>query len=224
MPYAARAVPWLRIAVHGVLVVALMEVVQRWPWQTWPLQGCAVALLAAGAASCFDEPAAVLVDALPRPLWWRTTARAAGVLLLLGAWSVAVLRSWDDLFAHPWHVAWQGVAACLAGAAWAAWRRSGGDPDPGVRLGLVVVPLVTAWALVRPFSQQLPVFPYADGSGDFGDWGASLAGWVALGGVAVVALVAALGDARWWWPRTTGRTSGRGVALTMGRHRVRSVD
>jgi hypothetical protein len=58
----------------------------------------------------------------------------------------------------------------------------------------------------------LPVFPYADGSGDFGDWGRSLAGWLALGGVAVVMLTAALADARWWRP------------LSMGPHRARSVD
>ncbi len=205
--YAVRAVPWVRVAVHAVLVVALMEVVQRWTWQTWPLQGAAVALLAAGAACCFDEPAAVVVDALPRHLRWRTAARASGVILLLCAWAVALARSWDSLFDHPWHVAWQGVAAILAGAAWAAWRRADGDPDPGARMALAVVPLVTAWALVRPFAELVPVFPYADGSGDFGDWGTSLTGWVLLGGLAVLVLTAALADARWWWPRRARRTS-----------------
>jgi hypothetical protein len=196
--YAARAVPWGLIGVAAGLVVVLMEVVRRWPWQTWPLEGTAVGLLAGATAWCFDEASAAVVDAAPRSLRWRTLARLGGPAVLLAAWSVAVYAARDSLFDHPWHVALQGYAAALAVIGWCAWRRSGGDPNPGNRLALVVVPLATAWALVRPASEWVPVFPYADGTGEFGDWDASRAGWSALAAGAVVLLAAALADARWW--------------------------
>ena len=83
--YAGRAVPWTRVAVAATLIVVLMDVVRRWPWNMWLLEGTAVGLLAAAAGWCFDEPAAAVVDPAPRGLAWRTAARVAGVLVLLGA-------------------------------------------------------------------------------------------------------------------------------------------
>jgi hypothetical protein len=83
----------------------------------------------------------------------------------------------------------------------AARRRASGEPTPGLAVAIGVVPLATAWALVRPFSEALPVFPYADGSGEFGDWGTSALLWQAVAACAVVLLGAALADARWWRPR-----------------------
>jgi hypothetical protein len=195
--YAARGVPWSRVALAACLVLVLMDVVRRWPWTMWPLEGTAVGLLAGAAAWCFDEPAASVVDSAPRSLLWRTAARASGAVVLLAAWTVAVLLARDSLFGHPWEVAFQGVAAVLAAVAYTCWRRAGGDPNPGLQAALTVVPVATAWALIRPFSQALPVFPYADGSTDFGDWGVSLAGWAVVAGAAVVLLIAALADARW---------------------------
>ena len=198
--YAVHAVPWLRIGVAAVLVVTLMELVGRWPWQTWPLEGTAVGLLAGATAWCFDEPAAAVVDPAPRSLAWRTLARGSGVLVLAIAWAVSVGRAWDGLFGHPWVVALHGGAAMVAGAAWATWRRAVGVASPGMSLAVSVVPLLTGWALVRPFDKQLPVFPYApDGSGD---WSASLAGWACLGVAAGVLLLAALADAPWWTVRS----------------------
>jgi hypothetical protein len=196
--YAVHAVPWGLVGVAAVLVLTLMEFVGRWPWQTWALEGAAVGLLAGAAAWCFDEPAAAVVDPAPRSLAWRTLARGSGVLVLATVWAVAVGRAWDSLFGHPWVVALHGVAALVAGAAWATWRRAVGAASPGMSLAISVVPLLTAWALVRPFGEHLPVFPYSPE----GDWGASLAGWAVLCVAAVVLLLAALADAPWWTVRS----------------------
>lgn len=200
--YATRAVPWARLAVASLLVLTLMEVVRRWPWRMWPLEGSAVGLLAVAAAWCFDERAATVVDTAPRSLAWRTGARGAPVLCLLAVWLVAVHRTRESVFGHPGDVAWQGVAAMLAASGYACWRRATGNPEPGLTLAAVVVPLSTCWALIRPLPELLPVFPYADGSGVFGDWGVSRALWSALAGVAVVVLAAALCEARWWQRRS----------------------
>jgi len=145
-----------------------------------------------------------VVDPAPRGLRWRTAARASGALLLIGVWALAVERSWDSLFGHPWAVMAQGVCATLAGAAWATWRRSGGEPSPGLLLAAAVVPFATAWALVRPFDEQLPVFPYGYVGG--GDWEVSHAGWTTAAVCSAVLLVVAAADARWW--RTRVRPAG----------------
>ena len=202
--YAARAVPWERVVLAAVLVVVLLELVRRWPWTMWPLEGAAVGLLAAATGWCFDERSAAVVDAAPRGLVWRTAARASGVAVLLAAWGVGLWIARDSLFDHTGHVAAQGVAAVLAAAAWCCWRRSAGEPGPGSALALAVLPACTAWALVRPLSGSLPVFPYADGSADYGNWDTSLAGWSVLATGAVVVLAAALADARWWRPMGSG--------------------
>jgi hypothetical protein len=55
-----------------------------------------------------------------------------------------------------------------------------GDATPGLAAAMVVVPLATAWGLIRPFAGEVPVFPYADGNGDFGSWDVSRAGWAGL--------------------------------------------
>lgn len=58
---------------------------------------------------------------------------------------------------------------------------------PGMPLAVSVVPLLTGWALTRPFDEQLAVFPYApEGSGD---WDANFAAWACLGVAAVVLLL-----------------------------------
>jgi hypothetical protein len=202
--YAARAVPWERVVLAAGLVVVLMELVRRWPWTMWPLEGVAVGLLAAATGWCIDERAAAVVDAAPRGLVWRTAARATGVVVLLAAWGIGVYVARDSLFDHAGYVAAQGVAALLAASAWCCWRRSSGEPGPGSTLALAVLPACTGWALVRPLSGSVPVFPYADGSGDYGDWNASLAGWSVLATAAVVLLAAALADVRWWRPMGSG--------------------
>lgn len=194
--HAAAAVPWARVTLAAVLVLVLMELVRRWQWTMWPLEGTAVGLLAAATAWCFDEPAASVVDTAPRSLAWRTLARSSGVLVLGTAWVLAVLLARDSLFGHPWEVGLQGMGAIVAAAAYAAWRRTAGDATPGLAAAMVVVPLATAWALIRPFAGEVPVFPYADGSGDFGSWDVSRAGWAGLVACSATLLALAISERR----------------------------
>lgn len=200
LTYAARAVPWLRVMLAMTLVTVLMELVRWDPWLLWPLQGSTVGLLAGATAWCFDEQAAAVVDAAPRGLAWRTTARAPAVLLLIVVWLAVVVHAADALFDHASAVALQGLVAITAAAAWAGWRRTAGDAMPGVRAAAVVVPVTTVWALVRPFAEQVPVFPYASG-GTYGDWRTSSVAWLCAGAVAVVILALAMTEAAWWRPQ-----------------------
>jgi hypothetical protein len=195
--YVARAVPWTRVALAAGLVAVLMELVRWDPWTLWPLEGTAVGLLAGATAWCFDETAAAVVDAAPRGLAWRTTARSPGPLILLVTWTAVVLHAGgESMFGHGDQIWLQGVAASLAGAAYTSWRRSCGEASPGLRFATAVVPATTAWALLRPFDAHLAVFPYATTAA--GGWDHSATAWVALTVAAVVVLGVVLADARWW--------------------------
>lgn len=194
--YAARAVPWVRVTLAAVLVVLLMELVRWNPWVLWPLEGTAVGLLAGAAAWFFDESAAVVVDVAPRSLAWRTAARMPAVLGLTLVWCAVVWHAGDRaLFGQSAGVLVEGLVALAVGVGYAGWRRAWGEPMPGLALATTVVPLTSAWALLRPFGATLPVFPY--GTNSAGDWAASTVGWVLLGTLALVVLAAALCDAPW---------------------------
>lgn len=195
--YAVRALPWRRIIVATGLVLVLMDLVGRWPWTLWPLEACAVGVVAAATLWCFDEPSADIVDVTPRALAWRTMARAAGVLLIALAWCAAVFLARHNLFDHPADVALQGFAAALAAAAYATGRRAAGTATPGTAAAALVLVVATFWGLVRPGASLIPVFPYADGNGD---WETSRVLWSSLAGIAAAALLVALADARWWRP------------------------
>lgn len=206
--YAARAVPWLRVALAAVLVVLLMELVRWNPWVLWPLEGTAVGLLAGASAWCFDESAAVVVDVAPRSLAWRTSARTPAVLGLTLVWCAVVWHAGDRaLFGQSVNVLAQGLVAIAIGAGYAGWRRAWGEPTPGLVLATAVVPLTSAWALVRPLETRLPVFPY--GISSAGDWATSTMGWVILGTLALAVLAAALSDAPWWSVRVSQPESRR---------------
>lgn len=198
--HAASALAWRILGLAACLVVVLMELVRWSPGSLWPLQGTAVGLLAGSSALCFDERAAAVVDTLPRSLAWRTAARAAGPAVLAAAWSAVVVHAGDEnLFGQRDQILVQGCVAVLAGAAFAAWRRSGGADSPGIALTIAVVPLATAWAVVRPVGGRIPIFPYVTESS--GEWQASAVGWLTAGALALVLLGLALGDARWWGAR-----------------------
>lgn len=195
--YAARAVPWTRVALAAGLVVVLMELVRWNPWTLWPLEGTAVGLLAGATAWCFDETAATVVDPSPRGLAWRTMARSPGLLLLVVTWTAVVLHAGGGaMFGHAGEIWIQGTAASLAGAAYTVWRRSCGEASPGLGFATAVVPATTAWALLRPFDAHLAVFPYATTSPS--GWDRSATGWVGLTIAAAVVLGVVLADARWW--------------------------
>jgi hypothetical protein len=195
--YAVRAVPWTRVALAAGLVVVLMELVRWNPWVLWPLEGTAIGLLAGATAWCFDETSAAVVDSAPRGLAWRTMARSPGPVLLGVTWTAVVLHAGAvTTFGHRDEIWWEGIAACLAGAAYAGWRRSLGEPSPGLRFATAVVPTTTAWALLRPLDHYLAAFPY-DTTSPAG-WDRSAAAWIGLAAVSVVSLGLVLADARWW--------------------------
>lgn len=125
--HAPRGVPWPLVGVTALLVPGLLALVRLDPWRLWPLQGTAVGLLAAAVGWCLDESAAAVVDPAPRGLAWRTLARAAGIAVLLVAWSAGVWWARDGLFGHASAVFGQGLAAAAVGIAWVTWRRAHGE-------------------------------------------------------------------------------------------------
>jgi hypothetical protein len=199
-----------------VLVLGLLEVVDHWPGPTWALLGSAVGLLCGAAAWCFDEPAASVVDSSPRGLAWRAAARSPAALGLLAAWGLGLGRTDAGLGGRDGDVLLWGLVAIGVGAAWTLWRRSGGEPTPGTRLALVVIPAATAWALGQPLAPGLPVFPTAFAEAT--QWSASRTGWVTAGCLSVALLMAALLETRWWVvrpppPRHGARTPWPGRCL-----------
>lgn len=157
--YLARAVPWPLVATGCATIAALMALVAASPWVLWPLQGTAVGVLAGTVAWSMDEPAAAVVDTLPRSIRWRTAVRASTVPLVLGVWTTSLLLMRTRIPVHLGLFLLQGIgAACLALAV-TAWRRSRGEAEPGRPFAALVVPVATALALARPLAEWFPVFP-----------------------------------------------------------------
>ena len=149
----------------------MLRIVAERPYTMWPLQGIAVGLLAGVAGFAYDEPAAAVVDTLPRGLAWRTAARSLGVLLLLTWWLVVVSATGGAYFGHARDVALQGVVAVAAVAAAAAHLRLRGHASPAGLLATGVVGAAAYLSLARPFDDLLVVFPYTAS----GEWSASRA-------------------------------------------------
>ncbi|MEI8408867.1 MULTISPECIES: hypothetical protein [unclassified Kribbella] len=183
--YAARAVPWGLLGTGAALTIGLLLLVERWPYTLWPLQGTAVGLLAATVVWCYPEPAAAVVDTLPRGLWWRTTARSAGAVALVVVWVVAVRETRPGYFGHAADVAWQGIALVVATAGFLTWQRSRGSEGPARAVSAGIVGIATFVALARPFADVVPVFPYTADD----DWSTSRALW-ALPAALVISLLA----------------------------------
>lgn len=186
--YARRALPWTLLLWCVGLVIVAMALVGRWPYVMWPLQGIAVGVLAAAGAWCVDEPAAAVVDSVPRDLWWRTTARTLGLLPVLAVWITTVVATRGVLFGHALDVAVQGCVALVAGCAIGTWARTRGVATPGRRIAAATVPAVAFWALVRPVDERLPIFPFLEA----GPWGSSRGLWALVGGLAVILLIISL--------------------------------
>ncbi|MFG1813842.1 hypothetical protein ACGFIF_08770 [Kribbella sp. NPDC049174] len=171
--YAARAVPWGLLGTGAALTIGLLLLVERWPYTLWPLQGAAVGLLAATVVWCYPEPAAALVDTLPRGLRWRTTARSAGAVALVTVWLVAVRETRTGYFGHAMDVAWQGTALVVAAAGFLTWQRSRGSDGPARATSAGIVGVALFVALARPFADVVPVFPYLADD----DWSTSRLLW-----------------------------------------------
>ncbi|MEU4606265.1 hypothetical protein AB0F43_25015 [Kribbella sp. NPDC023972] len=193
--YAARAVPWGLLGTGAGFTIALLLLVEQWPYTLWPLQGAAVGLLAATVVWCYPEPAAAVVDTLPRGLWWRTTARSAGAVAVLALWLVAVRATRPGYFGHAEDVAWQGIALLVAAAGLLTWQRSRGSTGPARAVSAGIVGVALFVALARPFADVVPVFPYTAGD----DWTTSRVLWVSLPlVVGVISLVRPRRQGRRW--------------------------
>lgn len=182
--HSARGVPWPLLGTAATLLVALLLVVAWDPFVMWPLQGVAVGLVAGVAAFAYDEPAAAVVDTLPRGLAWRTAARSLGVVCLLCWWLAAVALTRDAYFGHAGDVAWQGVAATVAVVAATAFLRRRGHASPATLVASAVVGGAAYLALARPFDEHLAMFPYTAA----GTWDTSLLLWTTVALVAGTSL------------------------------------
>lgn len=180
--YAARTVPWTLVSVSCVIIVGLMTLVAIWPDIMWPLQGTAVGLIAGTVAWSMDERSAAVVDTLPRALWWRTTARAAVVPVVLFVWAGCLAGAGDRLPGHFWFFVAQGAIGAGAALMVTLAQRAGGTAEPGRRFATLVIPTATALALSRPLERWAPVFPIWPTE----HWAASRALW---SGLAVVFLL-----------------------------------
>ncbi|WP_405058238.1 hypothetical protein OG474_36630 [Kribbella sp. NBC_01505] len=180
--YSHRAVPWGLLGVGAALLIGLLRLVERSPYVLWPLQGTAVGLLAGIAVWCYREPAASLIDTLPRGLRWRTTARSTGPLLLLVVWLLALRWTSTAYFGHTWDIAWQGGAAMICAIGFMTWTRSRGSTGPARAASAAIVGVALAVSLARPGARHVPIFPYTS----TGDWQTSRVLW---GGAAVAILL-----------------------------------
>jgi hypothetical protein len=211
--HAAGAVPWALVSAACAFVLALMTVTAAWPKTMWPLQGVAIGLLCAVAAWSTDERAAAVVDTLPRPLWWRTTARSSATVPLALTWIACVLVAARRLPDHAGLFVRQGLVALVAGVALAAWQRRRGAATPGTVIGPSAVAVVTVLALTRPAFVRLPLFPVWEHE----PWALSAAIWWVLAACAGLLLAAAL----WETPgarrsRSPGRRAARSRQPRLG--------
>jgi hypothetical protein len=191
--HAARGVPWLLFGAAAALLGALLLVVAWKPYVMWPLQGVAVGLVAGIAAFAYDEPAAAVVDTLPRGLGWRTTARSLGVVGLLCWWLAVVIVTRDAYFGHPADVAWQGVAATVAVVAVTALLRRRGFASPATLVASAVVGGAAYLALARPFDDHLTAFPYTAAA----SWDTSRTLWTTVALIAGMSLFLTLTRTTW---------------------------
>jgi hypothetical protein len=183
--YAGRTVPWRLVTVCCAIIMGLMTLVAIWPTIMWPLQGTAVGVVAGIVAWSMDERSAAVVDTTPRALWWRTTARAVVVPVVLLVWTGCLTVAGDRLPQHFRFFIAQAAVAAGAALAVTLAQRAGGNAEPGRRFAALVIPTAAALALARPLERWLPVFPIWPAE----HWAASRALW------SVLAVVFLLGPA-----------------------------
>jgi hypothetical protein len=184
--YGLRTVPAVAMAVAVVTAAGLLWMVARWPGPGWPAAGVAVALLGATAARLFDEPAASIVDTLPRPLWWRTVARLPFAVLLAIGWLVGVAVVEVDPGGRPAVIRLEGVAAIVFAAAVATAARRRGSAAPGAAVGAALLLTLLTVALANPAPDLLPLFPF----GPDDPWSRSAGLWSAIAVTGSIVLVA----------------------------------
>jgi hypothetical protein len=191
--YAARAVPASAMVVGTLLVVAVVQLMSRWP-QSFRLLSLVLAVLVALAAWSADEPAAAIVDATPRSFAWRTTSRMLTLVPAVAAWCLfAVVMAGrpagDPGAGHLRELLAAGWAALLLGASVTAVLRRRGRSEPGAAVAGAVGLTVVALGF---FPSQVPIFP--EDAHDHWLWAERF--WVLVTGIALVTLAGALVECR----------------------------
>ena len=198
--YVVRTLPLPALLAGTAGAAVLLLLVDRSPELLLQLSGLAVAVAAATASRLFDEPAAAVVDTLPRPMWWRTAARLLPAALLAAAWVAGAWSVDMDVVGRRDVVAVQGVAAIAVAAGATTALRRRGDATPGLAVGSAVLLVLTALVLVNPVGDWAPVFPY----GPRGDWDGSRRLWTSAAAVAVLTTAASCVEGSRLRPPATG--------------------
>ena len=199
--YSVRVLPVPTLLAGALGAATLLGLVHLRPAQLLQAAGLAVAAVGATASRLFDEPAAALVDTLPRPLRWRTVARLLPTGLLALLWVIGASVVDTQGVGRPDVLRLQGVGTILAAAAVTTVLRRRGQPVPGLAVASTILLVTTFLVLLNPFDRFLPFFPY----GPSGDWAASRWLWAVIVAVAAAALATScLEGIRW---RFTGHPS-----------------
>jgi hypothetical protein len=157
--YARTATSWAMLGVTSALIVALLAIVARWPYTMWPLHGATIGLIAGTSAWAVDETTARIIDVAPRPLWWRSAARAFTPMILTVAWTSMHLGTRNRLPDRLSLFILQGATAAALGFAAGNTLRARGRAEPGQWIASFVCPLTLGVALAKPLNDHAPLFP-----------------------------------------------------------------
>lgn len=158
--YAVRALPVPSVVLVLGAMYGWFWLLRTWPSYVWLAAGIAAGLLGAGASRLFDEPAAAVVDTLPRALWWRTAARSGAAVGLVGVWLVGVWTLDPDRGGvHRDLLSLYGVGVVLTVAALCTALRRRGHASPGSAVGSGLFVVLLFFALSNPMPHLLPLFP-----------------------------------------------------------------
>lgn len=192
--YALRILPLSALIAGTLGAAALLCLVHLRPAQMLQAAGVAAATAGATAPRLFDEPAAALVDTLPRPLRWRTLARLLPTGFLALIWLIGASVIDTQGVGQPDVLRLQGVGTILAAAAVTTVLRRRGQPAPGLAVASTTLLVTSFLVLLNPFDRSLPFFPY----GSAGDWAASRRLWTLIAAAAAAALaISCLEGIRW---------------------------
>jgi hypothetical protein len=185
--YSLRVLPLPVFAAALAAIAGLLWLADRNIYHEWPLVGLAVGAIGAAAGYLFDEPAAAVVDTLPRSLRWRTAARLIPAGVLAAAWIGGLGATDVGLAGRIGVVRLEGVGAILAASGAATVLRRSRVPAPGFTVGGPLLLVTALFAVASPLHRQIPLFEL----GPDGDWAASRALWTAIALSGAAALVTA---------------------------------
>jgi hypothetical protein len=158
--YARRALPVPAVTAVLLAMACWFWLLNSWPSYLWLAGGIAAGLLGAGAARLFDEPAAAVVDTLPRALCWRTVARSIAATALVVVWLVGVWTvDTDQPGVHLGLLRLHGVGAVLTVAATCTGLRRRGHATPGFAVGSTLFLVLLYLATSNPLPHHVPLFP-----------------------------------------------------------------